>query len=77
MAFLHLRGRQSFAPLTATCLGQVLERARFRFEPMESLEESSSHRQRETSAHFGDVLERARPAQSPIRIASKFLPAGV
>jgi hypothetical protein len=37
-AFLHLRGRQSFAPLTATRLGQVLERVRFRFEPMEALE---------------------------------------
>ena len=37
-ALLHLRGRQSFAPLTATRLGQVLKRAGFRFEPMELLD---------------------------------------
>jgi len=37
-ALLHLRGPQSFAPLTATRLGQVLERAGLRFEPLELLE---------------------------------------
>jgi hypothetical protein len=36
-ALLHLGSRQPFAPLTASRLGQVLERARFRFEPLEGL----------------------------------------
>jgi len=37
-AFLYLRGRQSPAPLTAARLGQILERANLRFEPVEFLE---------------------------------------
>jgi hypothetical protein len=39
---LHLGGRQSFAPLTATRLGQVRERTSLRFEPMGSLENRRS-----------------------------------
>jgi len=37
--YLHLGGRQSFASLTMTRLGQVLERTGFRFGPFESFEE--------------------------------------
>jgi len=58
-ALRHLRGRQSFAPLTATRLRQVLERAGFRFEPLESLEDRHPQRRRETAVHLGDILERA------------------
>jgi hypothetical protein len=48
--FFHLRGHQSFAPLTATRLGQIFEWARFRFEPFESFEKSSPLRWRESAA---------------------------
>ena len=41
-AFLHLRGRQSFAPLTAASLGQVIERGRSRFRALGSLEDGNS-----------------------------------
>jgi hypothetical protein len=58
-AFLHLRGRQSFAPLTAPRLGQVLERASIGFEPMELLDEGRPQRRRETGAHLRDILKRA------------------
>jgi hypothetical protein len=46
--YLHLGGRQSFASLTMTRLGQVLERTRFRF--IESFEKSSLQRSRESAA---------------------------
>jgi hypothetical protein len=46
--YLHLGGRQSFASLTTTRLGQVLERTRFRF--IESFEKSSPQRSRESAA---------------------------
>jgi hypothetical protein len=40
-AFLHLRGFQSFAPLTAASLGQVIEEAGLYFERLESLEDGN------------------------------------
>ena len=58
-AFLHLRGRQSFAPLTATRLGQVLERASLRFESLEAFENRRPHRRCENAVHLGDILELA------------------
>jgi hypothetical protein len=45
--------------LTATRLGQVLERASVRFESKELLEDARPHRRREAAMHFGDILERA------------------
>jgi hypothetical protein len=58
-ALLHLRGLQSFAPLITTRLGQVFERTRVRFEPLESLEDRRPHHRCETAVHLGDILERA------------------
>jgi hypothetical protein len=58
-AFFHLRDRQSLSPLTAPRLGQVLEWARFSFEPMESRENRGPHRWCETAVHLRAILERA------------------
>jgi hypothetical protein len=58
--FMHLRGGQSFTPLTATRLGQVLEGAGFPFEPMELFEERGLHRWCKSAVNLGDVLQRTR-----------------
>jgi hypothetical protein len=47
-------------PVATTRLGQILERTRFRFEPLEPLEHGRAYRWFETAVHLGDILERTR-----------------
>src|SRR5712671_4772183 len=56
---LSPRGRQSFAPLTAPRLGQVLERGSLCFEPMEDLEGGSPLLAALNRRGLCDILQRS------------------